>query len=142
MVREGDRSAASSLIHIPEITADCSVHMRQANAGGVDQSAVPIDVELAVLEQYPPELRRLFHDAAIKVNCLAFVDYYNWALRNGYGPDRMVSKFRETEANEIAVFAGQHMGRYRYPLPHVAAGATILRYSDIRRKKRRLPAAA
>ena len=141
MVREGDRAAPSLLIRVPKITGEL-IPMSRGNAGAAEQAPVPIDVELAVLEQYPPEMRAVFNDAAIKVNCLSFVDYYNWALSNGYGVNRVIAKFRETEANEILVFAGQHMGRYKYPLPHVAAGATIQRYADPRRKKRRVSAAA
>jgi hypothetical protein len=117
------------MIRIPPITGEL-VRLRQANAQGMDQTPVPIDVELAVLEQYPPALRRAFNDAAIKVNCLSFVDYFNWAIRNGHGEGRVLAKFRETEANEILVFAGQYRGRYKCDLPHIAASATVQRYGD------------
>ena len=117
------------MIRIPPITGDL-VRMRQANAesAGAPLLAVPIDVEMAVLEQFPPVLRQAFNDAATKVSCLVFVEHFNWAIRNGFGPERTLRKFREMEANEVLVFAGQHMAEHRHPLPHVAAGATIQRY--------------
>lgn len=125
------REEGGAVITIPRITGEL-VRLKQTNAGAATERVpVPIDVELAVLEQYPPEMRRAFNEAAIKVNCLAFVEYYNWAIFQGYGPGRVVAKLRETEANEIAVFAGQHLGRYRSALPHVAAQATIQRYGAL-----------
>lgn len=120
------------MIRIPPITGEM-VRLRQANAEtrGEPLTEVPIDVELAVLEQYPPTLRRMFNEAATKVNCLAFVEHFNWAVRNGYGSERTERKLAQMEANEIEVFAGQYAARYRHFLPHVAAQATVQRYGEV-----------
>lgn len=111
--------------------------MRQANATGTDLAPIPIDVELRVFEQYPRSIRDALNDATIKVNSLSMVEYFHWARRNGHGDPKVVEKIRAMEENDIAVFAGRHRARYRYELPHVAAGATILRYGTAARKRRR-----
>lgn len=115
------------MIRVPKITSD-RIPMRQANAGGADRAAVPIDVELAVFEQFPPSIRHALNETTIKVNSLSIVEYYNWAVRNGHGSAKVVQKVHELEANDLAVFAGRHRARHGYVLPHVAADATILRY--------------
>lgn len=124
--------ARPRLIRKPQIRGDL-VLIRQANdaAAGDVNAMVPIDVELAVLEQFPPEFRRAFNEMTIKVNCLFFVDHFNWAMSTGRDTARTLEKMREMEANEILVFAGRHRASFGYQLPHVAAGATVLRYGAL-----------
>lgn len=104
---------------------------RAANATSADLSAAPIDIELLVLEQFPPELRARFNDAIVKLNCLAFVEHYNWAIRTGHGAARTISRINELERNETAVLAGRYLAQYKMPLPHVGAGASVQRYGPL-----------
>lgn len=120
------------MIMVPRITGEL-VRLRQANAAtaGGPLAEVPIDVELTVFEQYPPALRCAFNETATKVNCLAFVDHYNWAVRQGFSYEPTLRKLHDMERNEIAVFAGQFRAQHKCDLPHTAAGATVQRYGDL-----------
>lgn len=98
-------------VKVPKIDSDfvrLAGSDRAANATADDRALVPIDVELLVLEQFPPELRRALNKSATKLNSLAFVDHYNWAVRQGLGAQRTLRRLAEIERNELEVFAGKY----------------------------------
>ena len=127
-------------VKVPKIDSDfvrLAGSDRAANATADDRALVPIDVELLVLEQFPPELRRALNESATKLNSLAFVDHYNWAVRQGLGAQRTLRRLAEIERNELEVFAGKYkaecqgrLGRDE-TLPHVGAAATVQRYGAL-----------
>jgi hypothetical protein len=90
----------------------------------------PPAIDLARLDWFPPDLAWRFQQAAVKAATHDFGPHLDWALRNGYGAGRTISKFDENERNELAVFAGRYRGECGTVLPHVAAGATIQRYGE------------
>jgi hypothetical protein len=86
--------------------------------------------EEATFERLPPQLRRALCDAVIDFSAVEILASYNQqALRVGpaRATHRILIELRQNEQDEIEEFAAEHLAQHGYALPHVAAGATILR---------------
>lgn len=100
------------------------------STGGIPTYEDPA-TDLARLDRFPPVLRWCYQEAATKASTRAFAAHLSWALNNGRGAMATVAKFKETERNEIAVFAGEFFAETGSKYPHTEAQASIQRYGDL-----------
>ena len=94
------------------------------HAAGISTSRATRD-SWAILDALPPVVRRALHAAPVSINpasAHALIHYYD------YGPNAAAAALLEAAATEIQAFAAEHQVQHGYPLPHVAAGATVQPY--------------
>ena len=86
---------------------------------------------MAAFDALPLALRRALNENATKLAAPRIWHHARWAIQE-FGPvfaiETSLRKIATLEENEIKVWAGRYEGLGYGPYPHVAAGATILRY--------------
>jgi hypothetical protein len=87
----------------------------------------------AAFDALPPAIRRRLHEHAYdawSVNALVLWRTFRRQLASSARAERRLLRYLdECEALERDAFAGNHAARWKAALPHVAARATVLRYS-------------
>lgn len=87
----------------------------------------------AAFDALPPAIRRHLHEHAYDPwaeNALAlWRSFRRQAGCPRRAERRMLRHMRDCEAQELADFAAAWQARHRTPYPHLAAGASVLRYA-------------
>ena len=107
--------------------------------------------DMAALEQLPRPVRFLLNELSIKLSAGSVLAYLRSIerqarLAGGSAYEAEVwtcRKLAAIESDDIDAFDRSYSAQYRFPLPHVAAGASVLRYGPVdgavrRRLSRRL----
>ena len=104
------------------------------SAGGARTWREARRIDLVAFDSLPGPIRRQLDENNLKLSSATVLAYFQ-SIERQVGSlralDVTLRKMRELEANEILVFSGEHKASFGYPLPHVAAQATILRYGPL-----------
>lgn len=99
--------------------------------------------EMDAMEALPVAVQRMVAENATNLSAHSVEAYHASVLRQVGDPETaeraVCRKLRELEGNEIQLFAGRHLAQFGYRLPHVAAGASVVRYDSLRPGARRHP---
>jgi hypothetical protein len=107
--------------------------------------------DMDALEQLPTPVRFLLNELAIKLSAGSVLAYLRSIARQardsgGSAYEAEVwtcRKLAAIESDDIDAFGESYRAQYRFPLPHIAAGATVQRYGPLdgrmgRDRRRRL----
>lgn len=102
--------------------------------------------DMAALERLPRHVRWMLKEFNINLDVCAVEAYYLSIARQAQqaGGSAMdaeawtLRKLMQIEASDIDKFSIIHKGRYGYPLPHVAAEVSVLRYGPLERHGKRV----
>lgn len=86
-------------------------------------TTVPRASSWEALDALPATVRRVIWEAPVSINPIDAAELVSLA-----GVDDTAVALSTAIRREIAMFAAEHKARYRYDLPHVAAGVTMQRY--------------
>lgn len=101
--------------------------MAQSNnktAAGISTSN-PNDASWRILDSLPAIVRRVIHEAPVAINpasAARLLDDY------GYSPSETAEALQDACQTELSAFARDYRKAQGCDLPHIAAGATALRY--------------
>jgi hypothetical protein len=105
-----------------------------SGAGGMTWRAAR-RLDLEAFDRLHPALRRRINENNLKISSDSVLRYFVNIDGQIQNPARTLlitmRKIDTLEENEIQVFSGEHKAEFGYPLPHVAAQATILRYGAL-----------
>ena len=105
-----------------------------ASAGGARTWRQARILEMQCFDALPDLLRVMLNENHLTLSSDTVLLYFQSIDRQtSYSQALRVTaaKLKDLEANEILVFSGEHKASFGYPLPHVAAQATILRYGPV-----------
>ena len=105
-------------------------HLNATSTGGTLCFEEPAE-DFRRFDRFPAALRWRLADSNTKPAAAHFEAHVAWSMRNGFGPGRTIAKVDELERNELVVFAGEYLGRFRHQLPYVAAEVSVQRYGDL-----------
>ncbi len=94
------------------------------NTASAGSRLVNLADDMAAYDALPEPVRRAMREANITVAC---ADLLTLHRDYGFSAHDMVSLIGREELDELVEFNAAHRRRHGYPLPHVAAGITILR---------------
>ena len=94
------------------------------HAAGISTSRAARD-SWAILDALPPVVRRALHAAPVSINPASA---HALIHSHDYEPDEAAAALLQAAASEMLAFATEHQARHGYPLPHVAAAATVQSY--------------